>query len=297
MVIKSLIINDTIQNMGKFKLSSVVFLVIILANWVSGDVLAAGSGKIKDSGRTLVLPPAADFSDTISLGEAVDPRSGAKVEGLMFIHHKKEFVQKPSKGSGTKAGAKCYAFLAKGAKWKIVEPWVMNPSNIDGVNETTLFNLMDGALGKWEDATDGVVGNGSGVAIFGAGTSTTSPLTADSSSPDGQNEVYFADISSTGAIAVTIVWGIFSGPSSQRKLVEWDMVFDDVDFDWSAEAAAVSGKMDFDNIATHEDGHAAGMGHPSDSCTEETMYRFASTGETKKRDLNTGDITGINNLY
>ncbi len=51
--------------------------------------------------------------------------------------------------------------------------------------------------------------------------------------------------------------------------------------------------MDFQNIVTHE----SGMGHPSDDCTEETMYRFASLGETKKRTLNAGDIAGIKKLY
>ena len=55
--------------------------------------------------------------------------------------------------------------------------------------------------------------------------------------------------------------------------------------------------MDFENIATHELGHSVGMGHPADECTEETMYRFASEGETKKRDLNAGDIAGVNQLY
>ena len=55
--------------------------------------------------------------------------------------------------------------------------------------------------------------------------------------------------------------------------------------------------MDFENIAQHELGHAFGLGHPSDTCTEETMYRFASNGETKKRDLYDGDIAGIKALY
>ncbi|MFN2432064.1 MAG: matrixin family metalloprotease [Gemmatimonadota bacterium] len=50
-------------------------------------------------------------------------------------------------------------------------------------------------------------------------------------------------------------------------------------------------------MVVHELGHAMGMGHPSDSCTEETMYRFATEGETKKRDLFTGDIAKINDLY
>ena len=55
--------------------------------------------------------------------------------------------------------------------------------------------------------------------------------------------------------------------------------------------------MDFLNIATHEAGHAAGLGHAPDTCLDETMYRFASEGEINKRDLNPGDIAGIVALY
>jgi len=39
------------------------------------------------------------------------------------------------------------------------------------------------------------------------------------------------------------------------------------------------------------------MGHPASTCTEETMYAYASYGETKKRTLNTGDKAGIKKLY
>jgi hypothetical protein len=94
------------------------------------------------------------------------------------------------------------------------------------------------------------------------------------------------------------VWGIFRGPPSGRELVEWDMVFDDTDYDWSAEVAGgVAGKMDFHNIAVHEVGHAAGMGHSPDSCADETMYSYADFEEITKRDLNAGDIAGIVDLY
>jgi len=35
----------------------------------------------------------------------------------------------------------------------------------------------------------------------------------------------------------------------------------------------------------------------NDLCSEQTMYGYAGYGETKKRDLNDGDIAGIKNLY
>ena len=136
---------------------------------------------------------------------------------------------------------------------------------------------------KWEDASAN---------IFGQGSQTTSPLAIDLSWPtDNTNEVYFADIESDGAIAVTTIWFTSRG----NQILEWDMVFDDFNFLWSENGE--EGKMDFENIAMHELGHAAGLGHPDDSCIDETMFRFASLGETKKQDLHDGDIAGINTLY
>ncbi len=250
---------------------------------------------VNPSGQTVLVPQAAiDNSSAISLGTAIDPASGKKVEGIMFIHYKKAPSHKPQHnpgGGNGGGGTTCFAYLSNGAKWKTVENWVMNTSNDEELNETTLFNLQSAALVKWEVAA------GTGVNILGTGSATSSTLVADTSSPDGQNEVYFGDIDSPGVIAVTIVWGIYAGPPSGRELVEWDQVYDQVTFDWSAQATGVAGKMDFDNIATHENGHSAGMSHPSDACTDETMYRFSTTTETKKRDLNAGDIAGIDGLY
>ena len=171
----------------------------------------------------------------------------------------------------------------------------MNGANSAGLSDTFVFNTLVNGVGKWEDAADGTVGDGGSVNILGDGSATTDTLVADTTAPDGKNKVYFADIGDPGAIAVTIVWGIFGGPPSKRVLAEWDQVYDDVDFDWSDSGEA--GKMDFENIVTHEHGHTFGMGHPDDSCTEETLYRFAVLGETKKRDLNAGDIAGIADLY
>lgn len=244
--------------------------------------------------RTLTLPSAADNSSVISLGTAIDPGTGKKVEGIAIIHR-----PSPAKPTGKKPGGSttCYTYLARDAKWKVVEPWIVNPSNARGLDGLNVFNLLSGGVIKWEDATDGTVGNEAGVDVLGPGSITSAALVADISLPDNQNEVYFADISEPNVIAVTIIWGIFSGPTFARELVEWDQVYDDVSYDWSAESAGVSGKMDFNNIATHELGHSVGMGDLYNSCVEETMYGYSATGETKKRDLNIGDIQGINALY
>lgn len=236
--------------------------------------------------RTLVLPPAADASPVISLGTALDPGTGKLVEGLAIIH-RKEGGAKPS--GSPKPGSACYTYLGKDARWKSVEPWLVNPTNSDGLDGATVANLLTSGIAKWEGAAR--------VDVLGAGAITTSILAADTASPDNQNEVYFADISDPSAIAVTIVWGYFSGPPQTRELVEWDQVYDDVTFDWSAEVTGVPSKMDFDNIATHELGHSVGLGDLYNTCVEETMYGYSATAETKKRDLNAGDIAGMNGLY
>ena len=181
----------------------------------------------------------------------------------------------------------CYEFLAREAKWKTVEPYIVDPANTRGVDGTFVRDNLAGDIGKWEYAADyNILGNEIAGTVDGA----------DLVSPDDKNEVMFADIDYEGAIAVAIIWGYFSGPPFARELVEWDMIFDDVDFDWSEDGE--SGKMDFENIATHELGHAVGLGDLYNSeCSEQTMYGYASHGETKKRTLETGDIAGVQKLY
>lgn len=264
--------------------------VLSLGGSQAWAALNFGSATLNANGnaKSLVLPVTADRSPVISLGSALDPQTGKRVEGIAFVHYKKGFSHKPGHNPGGGGGSTtCYAYLASGTKWKTQEPWVMNPANLRGLDETATYNLQDGALAKWESAA--------GAQIFGSGSQTGSTLVADETSPDSLNEIYFGSIAEPDVIAVTIVWGIFGGPPFQRQLVEWDQVYDQEDFDWSL--TGESGKMDFDNIATHEDGHGAGMGHPPSTCVDETMYAFATEGETKKRDLNAGDIAGINKLY
>lgn len=233
---------------------------------------------------TVVVPEAAvSNSDVIvPLGSAFDV-DGKSVEGYAIVHYKKGFSHKTqhAKGGGSDPTSSCYDFLAKGARWKVTEPYVV----ASDVNATAVANDLE----TWDSQV--------AFDVFGPQDTGSVVDGADTSAPDGKNEVMWGDISSPGAIAVTIVWGVFYGPPSGRELVEWDAVFDNVDFAWG-DATIDPTVMDFENIATHEFGHAAGMADLYKSlCFEQTMYGYAAYGETKKRTLEVGDINGIKELY
>ncbi|MDO8628551.1 MAG: matrixin family metalloprotease [Nanoarchaeota archaeon] len=264
-----------------------IILITLLLLFILGSIgIITASPEKKEKDKPFKLPDQAKELEPgiYDLGKSI--HDGQVVDGIAFIDYKEENA-KNNNNAKINGKTTCYNFLASGAKWKTLEPWIVNPSNTANLSESFITTNIAANLQKWE--------NGAHKEIFSNGATTTQPLSADTTSPDGINEIYFGSITNPGVIAVTIVWGTFQGPTTQRKIIEWDQIYDQEDYRWSTTGEA--GKMDFENIATHEIGHAAGLGHPTSTCTEETMYAYANYGETKKRDLNNGDITGIYNLY
>jgi hypothetical protein len=278
--------------------------VLVLAAVLSAGCSGAQQGPITaDTGRdpqlsglmgtnnTIVQEPTVEY-----LGTAIDPVSGRKVEGYLFRHPVNPGLGFAGTDRETAASATCYGFLAKGAKWKHLENWMLNPANGDGLSGSFILGNMEADISKWEDAADGVMGNGFFIDILGNGSLTDSALSLSNKKPDGVNAVFFGGGLSSGTIAVTVIWGIFSGPAAKRELTEWDQEYNDPYFTWSS--SGEPGKMDFENIATHELGHSCGMNDLySSSCKEVTMYGYGANGETKKRTLEIPDITGISTLY
>ena len=264
---------------------AVATLLVFTVLMVLTPALAAPNENASDKAKSkagFIPEHAVKISESVySLGNAKD-HTGKVVEGFLFIDNKKS----PAKPDGTpgngnkktKTGetSTCYSLIAKGASWKTTEPYMIGPG-IDGT-------LTAASLDAWDSRV--------AFDIFGSELENENPNGADSISPDNKNEIMFENLGSTNTIAYTITWGIFSGPPSQRVLVEWDVVFNS---DYTFGNAAY--EMDYQNIATHEFGHALGLTHPSDTCSEETMYRFAESGETKKGTLEAGDIAGLNKLY
>lgn len=289
----------------------VVGIIVSIRKPVTASVAGVKTAKqqmdvLPSNGHAIVTIPAKakEVSPGVFyLGEAID--DGKKVEGYAIIDYtgrakpgtqcgngvceKGENAKKcPGDCQGGRgSSSSCYEYLARGSKWKFVEPYMVDPTNNHGLSDSFVRANFSNNVRKWENAAGSeILGNEIPGIVDGA----------DGSTPDGKNEVMFGEIPGTGAIAVAIIWGIFSGPQNQRILVEWDHVYDQVDFAWSG--SGEPGKMDFENIATHELGHSVGMSDLyTGECVEETMYGYASGGETSKRDLHAGDVTGIRKLY
>lgn len=176
--------------------------------------IEAASAEVAQEGKEAFSIPqdAQRLTDTLyRLKPSKDPKGGGSIDGYAIVHKKKAQARR----TGNLRASRCYAFFASGAKWKWIEPWLVNPTNPSGLTESFIVDNFSADIAKWEDATDGIVGNSSGVDILGNGTATSGALFADSVSPDNQNEVYFDQIEDPETIAVTIVWGYFGAQQAQ----------------------------------------------------------------------------------
>ncbi len=283
-----------------------IFLAFFLFYFLNSPVRAFDNTKAVG---VFNLPDEAKTKDVVSLGHFKDPKTGRDVQGYAFIHGGSgksknlgpglQNNTQPNSATGsaisttTSVPAQCFSYTP-GARWKTFGmPWVINPQNTRGLTSQFLLDTEGADIAKWEDAADGTVGDGKAINILGNGSITNEVLTGNF---NGQNEVFFGQSSVPGAVAVTIAWGYFDGNLSDRRIIEWEQIYNDIDYDFSTSGEV--GKYDFEEISTHEVGHIMGLWDQYDpSCLEATMYGYTSAGEIKKRTLEAPDIGGIKELY
>ncbi len=218
------------------------------------------------------------------------------LEKIVFIHYKKERAKpvKPDKPGKPSGESECYDFMKRGVKWQDLGiVCFVDPTNSGLEDSVSVLELaIEAGAQEWEDNTSATL-------FDFANWDTRGDLSWDGDpgdEPDGDNELVFADYPQGGVIAVTVVWGYFSGPPSSRRIFEFDILFD-TDWNWGV-SEGEDGVMDIWNIATHEIGHGLGLGDVyEDGCSVVTMYGYSTYGDIIKRDLADPDITAIQELY
>jgi hypothetical protein len=155
----------------------------------------------------------------------------------------------------------------------IAAPYYVNIKNKAGLSGDAIITTMQVSTTTWDEQTAS--------AVFS--------ITRAAGKRDGYNVVDFGAYRS-GVIAVTMYWATATG-----KMVEVDMRMNTL-YKWSF--SGESGKMDVQNIATHEFGHWAGLAdlyEPDNSWL--TMYGKSTYGVTYQRTLCAGDIVGLQDTY
>jgi hypothetical protein len=293
--------------MFKSIIKSVTALAVVFAMTDCSSQVNAPKGNIDNSisntqnskllfstkgnkGHSFTMP-----ADAQDLGNGVYKLKGKNgLEGYSIVHSVKGNA-KASPAAKAPPATTCYGFIASGVFWKNVEDYRVDAAG-SGLVQAAVQATVAANITKWESAANyNILGNDI----------TSGPIGAvDMAVSDGNNDVVFGAIDGPGGtIAVTNVWGYFSGPPQTKRFIEWDQIFDTGD-KWVWGMDGDPAKMDFENISTHELGHATGLGDIyTAACSQVTMYGYGSPGETIKRDLFAdtatikGDITGINALY
>lgn len=177
---------------------------------------------------------------------------------------------KPGGGGG--GGQDCTSTAYKLAGWH----W----NSAYSAKASSYASQASGSANTWDQATGASI---SGGIQSGKG--------GEAGTFDGVNQLEWESLGASSTIAVTTTWYYrLSG-----EAVESDGQYNTY-YQWSTSGEA--GKMDVQNIATHEIGHTFGLNHPNGqgiSCL--TMYAYGSLGETQKRTLGAGDILGIRAIY
>jgi len=153
--------------------------------------------------------------------------------------------------------------------------WI-NPKNNYGFSASAVVTTITTSAETWDKQTAYAVFSYQGTISLSAG------------KRDNYNVVAWGGYQA-GVIAVTYIW--YSG----SQILETDTRMNIV-YKWSLSGEA--GKMDVQNIMTHEFGHWAGLADLyGDVDYWLTMYGYANYGETYKRTLGLGDINGLEAWY
>jgi hypothetical protein len=154
--------------------------------------------------------------------------------------------------------------------------YYINTKNTYGFSSAAVVTTITTSVNTWDKETFYQVFSYKGTTTRAAG------------KRDGYNVIAWGKYS-VGVIAVTMSW------VSGGKVLEVDCMMN-TRFKWSLTGEA--GKMDVQNIMTHELGHFCGLKDLyNDADYWLTMYGYSDYGLTYARTLGLGDINGLKTVY
>jgi hypothetical protein len=177
------------------------------------------------------------------------------------------------------AGAMTTAYSTLGHKWAVQQvPYYINPAN-KYMSETAALSAIQAAASNWSAQSN------ANILLYYMGRTSGASISAN-----GRNEVFFRD-ESNGLYGQTYVWWDGTG-----ALIETDTVFYTGGYTFLADGiACAGGALYLQDAATHELGHALGLGHSSVSTASMNPYMNACT--TSFRTLDADDLAGVESLY
>ena len=178
----------------------------------------------------------------------------------------------------TVASTSVGAYTLLGYSWaQPTVPYYINPANMD-LPTTAIEPAIRTGADAWRAQS------GASFAFAFAGYSSQATNTND-----GINLIMFRNASSGSALATTYTW--FSG----SRMIDADIVFWDAGFQFFTGSSGCSGGFFVEDVATHEFGHALGLGHSTVATA--TMYPSISTCSQQSRTLDADDIAAVRSLY
>lgn len=176
-------------------------------------------------------------------------------------------------------GMATHAYVLTGPKWAVNQvPYYINPANADVSQSAALAAIQSGAA-AWSMQT-----NANTLLYYMGQTSGTSLQN------NGKNEIFFRNTSNGSTIAETYWWA-----DANNRLIDADIVFYDGGFKFFTGSSGCSSGVYLEDTATHEFGHALGLGHTGVNTA--TMYPTMGWCSSSWRSLDSDDVAGIEKLY
>lgn len=268
--------------------SLICFLLVVLAVDAASITKREKTARLMPTNRQLDMPlDVQQKKGGIQHVRTQHVKGVGDVETIAIVHSIGDSHGMLNTESVNLLSTPCCNFISHGSLWKKPITVLVDTMNGDGMTDAFVFDVIQLATRTWDRAVS--------QPLFADVQRVTFESLPDPTAVDGDNTVFFGVMNKNNVIGAVYIHGIFDGPSEKREIMEFDIVFNE-HLTWG-DVTVNSKVADLMNSAMEFVGHALGIVHPPDVCTESTMYSITKIGERKKRTLTLDDEICLCTLY